>query len=185
MNGSSLFQATLICSSTMEIAGKLVDQFQAQIEKLDEDTSPDVNKKLRQKISLYTHFRCIQAFIYNFKQCQQFVNVKMGGEERFVDQSRLVTERLQLKYELCKFDISCISNTNEVANLYRTLRRRAERDSAKAASYAFVKDWLPAVLTIYADRRNAPLTITETAKRPQNFPCSFRAGLNLGCFYMA
>lgn len=54
MNVSSLFRADLTRSSTVEIVGKLVDQFQVQIKTLDQDKSPKVKKQLQKKLSQCT-----------------------------------------------------------------------------------------------------------------------------------
>lgn len=134
MNVSSLFRAYLIRSVIAEIVEQLADQFEAQIEKNHQDTSPKFKKHLQQKILQHTQFKCSQSWRYNFIRPQWFHSVKKGDEEGFLDQNRLVTEQLQLKKGLCKFDISCISNTDEVGNLYLTLPRNAVRDSDKTAS---------------------------------------------------
>lgn len=82
------------------------------------DDNPSIRKAQGEKIVQYKSFKCSSGWIQNFMRRNCFHSVKGGGEEGFVDKKNLFREHLKLKKELCKLDISCISNTDEVAVLY-------------------------------------------------------------------
>ena len=183
MNDSSLFRADIISARSLDIKDKLLATWREEIDL--EELSDERKSELENKIQAYDKFKSSSGWAYNFMRRNNFHSAKGGGQEGFVDQQRLYTERYTLRQALCTFDIGSICNTDEVALLYRALPRRSFRDSTKPASYSLIKDRLTAVLTVYADGRKAPLTIIGKSICPRSFPRHFDGARDLGIFYKA
>lgn len=114
---------------------------------------------------------------------RNFHSVRGCWESGSINQSVLFTERMKLKQRLWKLDTSCLSNTDEVSLLYRTLLRRANRDSRQLSSYDLTKDRLTTVLSVHADGRKGTLTIIRTAAHPLGSPKDFDPAKDLNIFY--
>lgn len=183
MNGSSLFRADVVGSMAKKVVLELQERWTQQLAALSLAQNVDDYEELHDKQQLYISFKCSPAWIQNFMRRNGFHSVKGGGDEGFVVKNTLFTERLTLQRALCKFHISCISNTDEVALLYRALPRRSIRDCYNHSSYHLIKDRLTAVLTVYADGRKAPLTVIGKSARPCSFPRHFDAARDMGIFY--
>lgn len=91
----------------------------------------------------------------------------------------------EIEEENMRCDIGSITNTDEVALLYRSFPSLAIRDRTDPSTYKRVKDRLTAVLTVFADGRKAPLTIIGKTKRTRSFPRHLDPAKVLGIFYLS
>ena len=119
MNGASLFRADIVRRSAERINAELI---QGWTKAKDEDAvDPEERKRLESLIASHEKFRCSQGWVYNFMRRNNFHSIKGGGEEGFVCEQRLFTERTKLQQKLCCYEIGSICNTDEVALLYSCL----------------------------------------------------------------
>lgn len=78
--------------------------------------------------------------------------------------------------------IANVSNTDEVAVLYRSFSTRAIRNQEEPATYFRIKERLTAVLTELTDGRKAPVRVISKEKSPKSFTRHFDAVKDLRIF---
>lgn len=181
MKGESLFRADVCMRISLELRDKLVESLSARIETADMDSSTAIQAK----IDRLKAFKASHGWVDNFMKRNALHSSKGLGQNGHFTEATVASARLALQKQLAVFPIQEISNTDEVALLYRSFPSRAIRSSNRAATYGRVKDRLTAVLTVFADGRKAPLVVIGKSKTPRSFPRHFDPMRDLGIFYQS
>ena len=124
MKGESLFRADVVSKSALQIRVKLV----TKLESLKASTS-EVRLKTDYDIQIKSlkEFKASQAWIANFMKRKGFHSSKGLGESGHVDANTISEAQDKMQKKLAIFDISNISNTDEVTVLYWSFLNRAIR----------------------------------------------------------
>lgn len=181
MRRESLFREQILIRKALEICSEII----ARIDSLLSQQSQESNtySELSSRKERLSKFKASAGWAQNFINRHKRTNRRGIGDGGFFLSEEIDTARSQIKQKLCKIAIEDISNTDEVAVLYRSFPIRAVRESSPQPSYRNNIDRLTTVLTVYADGSKAPLTIIGKSARPCSFPTHFNSVRDLNVFY--
>lgn len=109
-------------------------------------------------------FKVSTMWVANFMRRNHIQSSRENGQSGHHDAQTVFNARKALKKSLRTNPIFCVSNTDEVAVLYRTFPSCSIRNVNDPATNNRIKDRLTAVLTVYDDGKKAPLKASAKRK---------------------
>lgn len=106
----------------------------------------------------------------------------VGLVRKFSSLKKVWSARATIRKRLEIFSTQNICSDDEVAVFYRCLPSRALHDSGRRW-FTRVKDRMTAILTVFADGTEAPLTIIGKCARSRSCPRDFKSDSELGISY--
>ena len=182
MNHQTVFRVVVIRERALRVRNKMVERLQQQLQ--DNDLNEAAKMHIRNNIADIFEFKASDNWVALFMRRHNLCSKRGMGPEVFLSADDICVARKNLQRQICKIPIENVSNSDEVAVLYRCLPIRALQDSEVGTSFIRVKDRLTVVLTIYADRSKAPLTIIGTSRNPRSFPRHFNGPKDMGLFWL-
>ena len=127
----------------------------------------------RDSVNRLLTFKASWQWLSNFMRRNRLIGSKKAGQNGHFTEEYLEEARVALRKHFCLSSVAYICNTDEVGVLYRSFASGSIRSVDTASTYERIKDRLTAVLTVYADGKEAPLTIIGTAKMAPELSTSF------------